>query len=304
MSYDYDWCGHLADEPNARPCGAPIERWSREWKHRSYELDADHPAKPAEPVGPLEEGLWLRADRYATALAGKVAADERIAALTELLRQHEYYRSQAESTLQLVADESQIGKIWLPTGPEPEREDANALLCLTTGQVFRRRVMLGGDDSWVRAELDPHGSNTGYVWPIDSAGPFIMWRDAYGFDRVLREAQALHVEHDELHRAMYSEKGYRAEGHGFLRPRLSEALERIRRGYMERSYEANQKAQTAEQMLRHLRRQLENLTADDVQQVPTMVGDEEGAPITREVHLVDLEKVYELLAKASCGGAS
>ena len=61
MSYDYDWCGHVPAESSS-PCGAPIERWSREWKHRKFELDADHKAVPQEPVGPLEEGLHLRAD--------------------------------------------------------------------------------------------------------------------------------------------------------------------------------------------------------------------------------------------------
>lgn len=297
MSYDYDWCGHTADEPGARPCGAPIERWSHDWKHRKDELDTDHKAVPQAPVGPLEEGLHLRADRYATALAAAVAADERIAALTELLRQHEFYRSQAESALDAVQEDPQFGTVWAPTGPEPE--DVDALLCLLTGQVYYRRRGFGMNDGWRRAEANP-GSATTYEWPIADAGPFIAWRDSYAFDQVLREAQRRNVEFDQLHRRLYGEKGYHGEGAGYGRPNLADAIGRILLNHLERTHRANERAQAAQQKLDQLRRLLGYLTPDDTQQWPT---DQAGDGV-REVEVIDLEKVRALLWRADCGGAA
>lgn len=299
MSYDYDWCGHTADQPDARPCGAPIERWSLDWKHRSHELDVDHKAVPQPPVGPLEEGLHLRADRYASALAASVAADERITALTELLRQHEYYRSQAESALNAVQEDPQFGTVWAPTGPEPE--DADALLCLLTGTVYYRRRGLGMRDGWRQAECNP-STATIYEWPIGEAGPFIAWRDSYGFDQVLRDAQRRNVEFDRLHRALYSEDGYRApDANSWGRPDLTEAVERILQAHRRRIYDANQKAQRATQMLAQLRSALANLTPDDTQQWPA-TQDEDGE--LRDVAVIDLERIYELLDRPAYGGAA
>lgn len=297
MSYDYDWCGHTGEEPDARPCGAPIERWSREWKHRKFELDADHKAIPPAPVGPLEEGLYLRADRYATALAAAVAGDERIAALTELLRQHEYYRSQAENALGAVQEDPQFGTVWLPTGPEPE--DVSALLCLITGAVYYTVRNVGYRAGWRRAEAADN--STIYEWPISDAGPFIAWRDSYGFDQVLREAQRRNVEFDQLHRKLYDQTGYRADNGQWGRPNLAEAIERILRHHLERTYQANTKAQAAQQKLDQLRRQLGYLTPDDTQQWPA-TQDEDGD--LRDVAVIDLERVHALLERADCGGAA
>lgn len=299
MSYDYDWCGHVdATEPDARPCGAPIERWSREWKHRKYELDADHKAVPQAPVGPLEEGLYLRADRYATALAAAVAGDERIAALTELLRQHEYYRSQAESALGAVQEDPQFGTVWLPTGPEPE--DVSALLCLITGAVYYTVGNVGYRAGWRRAEAGREA--TIYEWPIADAGPFIAWRDSYGFDQVLRETQRLNIQFDQLHRRLYREKGYHGDGGVWSgRPNLAEAIDRILGQHLERTYEANRRAQAAEQKLNQLRRHLEYLAPDDTQQWPATQDDDGDL---RDVAVIDLAKVHALLDRADSGGAA
>jgi hypothetical protein len=286
MTYDYDWCGHEG-------CGAPIERWSREWKHRKYELDADHQATPQGPVGPLEEGLFLRADRYAQTLTAAVAADARIEVLTELVRIHEYHRSQAESALSHVEEDPQFGRVWDPTGPEP---DVDALLCLTTGQVYRRRPHSGRD--WLRADLNPTTA-TGYAWPIEDAGPFIGWQDGYGFDRVLREARKLQTEFDALHRALYSEPGYRADDASVWgRPVLADAINRILLNRSEARYEANRKAQNAEQKLAQLRRSLAHLAPDDTQQWPAD-GDD-----VRDVEVIDLDKVRALLDRADCGAVT
>lgn len=300
MSYDYDWCGHTAGEPDARPCGAPIERWSREWKHRKHELDADHKAVPQEPVGPLEEGLHLRADRYASALAASVAADGRIAALTELLRQHEYYRSQAESALRAVQEDPRFGTVWAPTGPEPD-EGVGALLCLLSGQVYCRRRGVEMRDTWRLAELDPHSAAFSYEWPISDAGPFIGWRDAYGFDKVLREAQRRDTELNQLHRKLYGEPGYRGENDGaWGRPNLAEAIDRILLARSQRTYKANGEAQQARQMLNQLRRLIEYLVPDDTQEWPSPTDADE----VRDVEVIDLDKVRALLDRKDCGGGA
>lgn len=299
MSYDYDWCSHTADQPDASPCGAPIERWSHEWKHRKYELDADHKAVPQAPVGPLDEALFLRADRYAAALAAAVGADERVAALTELLRQHEYYRSQAESALSAVQEDLQFGTVWAPTGPEPE--DVDALLCLLTGQIYYRRRGIGMRDGWRRAELDPNSAAVTYEWPISDAGPFIAWRDAYGFDKVLREAQRRDMESNQLHRKLYGEEGYRGEGESsWGRPNLAEAVDRILLARSRRTYAANEKAQRATQMLALLRRAIEHLQPDDTQQWPAADGSNE----VRDVEVIDLQQVRDLLDNPAHGGAA
>lgn len=293
MSYDYDWCGHEG-------CGAPIERWSQQWKHRKHELDADHKAIPQPPIGPLEEGLHLRADRYAAALAAGVAADERIAALTELVRQHEYYRSQAESALAAVQEDPQFGKVWAPTGPEPE--DVDALLCLLTGEVYYRRRGVGMRSGWRRADVAPDSSATTYEWPISDAGPFIAWNDSYGFDRVLRDAQRRHIEFEQLHRKLYGHDGYRADGSStWGRPNLAEAIERILHAERHRAYVANEKSQRATQTLALLRRALENLQPDDTQQWPA-TQDDDGE--LRDVAVIDLQRIYDLLDMPVHGGAA
>lgn len=295
MSYNYDWCGHIAEGPDARPCGAPIEMWSREWRHRSNELDVDHKAEPPKPIGPLDEALFLRADRYAATLAASVAADERIAALTELVRLHEFYRTQAESQLRMVQEDPQYGTVWDQTGPEPDEDAVHALLCLTTGGIYRRNKW---SREWQRADHDPQNA-VHYEWPIPDAGPFIAWRDGYEFDRVLRDAQRLAIEVNQLHRKLYSQAGYRAEDDGpWGRPNLADAIERILKHHLDRIYEANTKAQAARQKLGQLRRSIEYLTPDDTQQWPGD-GDE-----VREVEVIDLEKVLALLDRADCGGAA
>jgi hypothetical protein len=301
MSYDYDWCGHTAEEPNARPCGAPIERWSHDWKHRDRALETDHTAIPQPPVGPMDEGLFLRAGRYATALAASVAADERIAALTELVRQHEYYRSQAESQLRMVQEDPQFGTVWDQTGPEPDEDDVHAVLCLTSGQVYRRNKW---SRDWQLAHHDPERA-VHYEWPIPDAGPFIAWRDGYEFDRVLKEAQAIETEFNELHRRWYGQPGYHDPERGvFGRPRLADAYERIRRHELQRMYDANEKAQAVGQQLAQLRRSLANLMPDDTQQWEVDGEHTTDAEQLREVDVVDLQRIHALLARPDCGGAA
>lgn len=280
MNPNYDWCGHDG-------CGAPIERWGQSWQHRAH---ADHPAVPQQPVGPIEEGLHMRATRYADALAAAAAADERIKVLTELLAQHEYYRSQAELALRTVEEDPQFGTVWPPTGPEP---DVAALLCLTTGSVYLRRQFGTG---WQRAEHNP-ATATGYEWPIQDAGPFIAWSDSYGFDAVLRQARKDQTEFDALHRKLYSEPGYRDEnGSSYARPPLAEAIDRILMARTRRWSEQQARAQAAETKIAQLRRAIERLTPDDTQQWPATQDDDGDL---RDVAVIDLQRVYDLLDDGS-----
>lgn len=295
MSVTYDWCGHRAESADAKPCGAPIDRWSREWKHRNYELDADHKAIPEPPVGPLEEGLHLRADRYAAALAAAAAADARVTVLTDLLVQHEYARSEAESALNAVQADEQIGTVYAPTGPEPE--NVHALLCLLTGSVYYRINGLGYSPGWRLADQDPSGATT-YEWPIRGAGPFIAWSDAYGYDKVLREAARRDAEFNGLHRMLSSLDGYRGEDGGFARPNLAQAVSRILDALRQRTYDANTKAQANGQMLSQLRRLIGYLQPDDTQQWPSLTD----AGEVRQVEVIELDKVLALLDRKDCGG--
>ena len=243
MNPNYDWCG----QPG---CGAPVERWSSTWQHRDRTLDGDHAAIPQPPVGPVEEGLSMRATRYAEALAHAAAADARIEALTDLLAAHEFYRSQAEQALSSVEEDPQFGTVWQPTGPEPE--DVSALLCLVTGEVYRRAEYGAG---WQKAEHNP-STATRYEWPIENAGPFIAWRDSYGFDRVLQQARKDQTATDALHRRLYHETGYRSEDGVWGRPVLAEAIDRVLRRRDQRWLEVLTRAQLAEERLAYLRTRL------------------------------------------------
>jgi hypothetical protein len=154
-------------------------------------------------------------------------------------------------------------------------------------------------DGWRRAEASQVGGETVYEWPISDAGPFIAWRDGYGYDRVLRDAQRLNTEFDALHRKLYGEPGYRAEGaSAWGRPDLAEAIDRILLARSRRTYEANRKAQNAEQKLAQLRRSLAHLAPDDTQQWPAD-GDD-----VRDVEVIDLDKVRALLDRADCGAVT
>ena len=289
MNSNYDWCGHEG-------CGAPIERWSNRWSHTGsrHELDLDHPATPQPPIGPVDEGLHMRATRYTEALSVAAAADERIKVLTELLAQHEYYRSQAEQALRSVEGDPQFGTVWSPTGPEPD-EHVHALLCLITGLVYRRREYGTG---WQRAEHNP-AISTSYEWPIQDAGPFIAWNDDYGFDAVLRQARKDQTEFDALHRKLYNEPGYRAENSGYGRPPPAEAIDRILLNRMQQTSEQRERAQVAERKLAQLRRSLERLEPDDTQRWPaTQDTDDE----VRDVDVIDLQRVHDLLDSPEHGG--
>src|SRR6185503_9077345 len=153
-------------------------------------------------------------------------------------------------------------------GPEPEEDDVHALLCLTTGRVFRRNKWSG---DWQVAHHDPQRA-THYQWPLPDAGPFIAWRDGYEFDRVIDEAKAIVIEFNELHRRWYGQPGYNDPDGGFGRPRLAAAWKRMLRHDQQRAHDANIKAQRNGQMLAQLRRSIEHLRPDDAQQWPVEDG--------------------------------
>lgn len=279
----WDWCGHVAEGAD-QPCGAPVERWSYGWRHRTGGLDGDHAATPQAPLETVDEGMMLRATRYAEALAAAAAAEQRVLALTDLVAAHEYARTQAEQALAGVQENPAYGQVWSPTGPEPE--DAAALLCLTTGHVFLR----DRSETWRRADLEPDSAATRYEWPIQDAGPFIAWSDSYGYDRVLRDARRAHIEMARLRRSLYGAPGYDSS----LGWRdLTAAVEGVRRAAADRIVEANRKEQAASQQLRNLRRLLGGV-------LEVWDGGGRGSDAVNAL----LCDVQEILAKPSCGGAA
>lgn len=193
--YDYDWCGH-------ENCGAPIERWSREWKHRKRELDADHKAVPQTPVGPLDEALFLRADRYAAtsmAVAAQTAHDPRVT-LTEVLAAHADWDFTMTGRIACICggwaepdagDDLNAGRHRAHVAEVIESEVVEARLapiraladegynltrpygdkCETCGT---RYLEAGINLANLSHALD---GAEGYEWPIGDAGPFIAWRE-------------------------------------------------------------------------------------------------------------------------------
>lgn len=225
------------------------------------------------------EAHQARATRYAEALAAAAASDERIAALTEQLAEHEWHRTQAESTLNLVEYDAQIGKVWQQTEDEPGPDEVSALLCLTSGEVWQRYSGHGG--GWVRASLSER-AQTINMWPIQDSGPFIAWRDDYGFAQTVRKSRLLDEEQDQLHAQMRECPGYRGEGaSSWGRPSLPAALGRV-------LMHKNRQVAELTEALRALRARIAALGADDTQQW----GDGEEQ---REVAVIDLAKVHAVL---------
>lgn len=150
-----------------------------------------------------------RAERYAKALATAAAAEERIAALTETLADHEWHRSQAEAQVSAVEWDDLLGKVWTAADEAPPPE-VTSLLDLTTGQVYTRATWGGGTlrpNEWVRADRSEHGQML-RVWPIEDAGPFIVFRDDWGFADVVRGARLRHEAEDSIRGCIRSLDGY------------------------------------------------------------------------------------------------
>ena len=162
------------------------------------------------------------AERYALALSTAAAAQERIAALEEALKDAEWLRLQAESLAMTVTYPEELGRVW-HIGTEPPPDDITALIDLSTGTAWER---CQNPTTWRR--LGTRTSSIRYEWPIEDAGPFIALPESYGIRELGKTVDQVIADHDEIHRQISGRKGYAAEGERYwTRPTLHEATSRV-----------------------------------------------------------------------------
>ena len=91
------------------------------------------------------------AERYALALSTAAAAQERIAALEEALKDAEWLRLQAESLAMTVTYPEEFGRVR-HIGTEPPPDDITALIDLSTGTAWDRAVARSNSRLWNLAQ--------------------------------------------------------------------------------------------------------------------------------------------------------
>lgn len=171
-----------------------------------------------------------RAERYAAALAQAAAAEERIKALTETLADHEWHRSQAEAQVSAVEWDTELGKVWTVADGQPPA-DVISLLDLTTGQVYTRATWGGGTlrpNEWVRADRSERAQML-RQWPLEDAGPFIAFREDWGFADVIRAARRDNEAADEIRNTIRGLDGYGDPDHPGPWSGLPEIVGAVRR---------------------------------------------------------------------------
>ena len=162
------------------------------------------------------------AERYALALSTAAAAQERIAALEEALKDAEWLRLQAENLATTVTYPEEFGQVW-HIGTEPPPDDITALIDLSTGTAWERC-----QDPTTWRKLGTHTYSTRYEWPIEDAGPLIALPESYGIRELGKTLDRVIADHDEIHRQIGGRKGYAAEGERYwTRPTLHEATGRV-----------------------------------------------------------------------------
>lgn len=162
------------------------------------------------------------AQRYALALSTAAAAQERIVALEEALKDAEWLRMQAESLAMTVTYPEEFAHVW-HIGTEPPPEDITALIDLSTGTAWER---CQNPTVWRR--LGTQSCSIRYEWPIDDAGPFIALPYSYGIHELGKTLDRVIADHDEIHRQISGRPGYAAEGERYWsRPTLHEATSRV-----------------------------------------------------------------------------
>ena len=162
------------------------------------------------------------AERYALALSTAAAAQERIAALEEALKDAEWLRLQAESLAMTVTYPEGFGRVW-HIGTEPPPDDIAALIDLSTGTAWER---CQNPTTWRR--LGTHAYSTRYEWPIEDRGPFIALPESYGIRELGKTVDQVIADHDEIHRQISGRSGYAPAGERYwTRPTLHEATGRV-----------------------------------------------------------------------------
>ena len=162
------------------------------------------------------------AERYALALSTAAAAQERIAALEEAVKDAEWLRLQAESLAGTVTYPEEFGRVW-HIGTEPPPDDVTALIDLFAGTAWER---CQNPTTWRR--LGTHTYSTRYEWPIEDAGPFIALPESYGIRELGKTLDRVIADHDEIHRQISARNGYAPAGERYwTRPTLHEATGRV-----------------------------------------------------------------------------
>ena len=162
------------------------------------------------------------AERYALALSTAAAAQERITALEEALKDAEWLRLQAENLAMTVTYPEEFGRVW-HAATEPPPDDITALIDLSTGTAWER---CRNPTTWRR--LGTHPYSTRYEWPIEDAGPFIALPESYGIRELGKTLDLVVSDHDEIHRQISGRPGYAPEGERYwTRPTLHEATGRV-----------------------------------------------------------------------------
>ncbi len=171
------------------------------------------------------------AERYAQAVTIAAAAQAKIDALAEQVKDHEWHRYQAEQQVDSMRTLVDLngGKLITSTDPAPS-EDVNALLDLFSGRVWVRakngqtRI---DPEHWVYADL---GSNpVRYTWPLPDAGPFIALPEAaWDIESVMAKAKARDDMEQAVRSLIRNRTGYQAaDASAWAVPPLDEALKRI-----------------------------------------------------------------------------
>lgn len=169
-----------------------------------------------------------RADRYAELEARAAAVDERVSELTEKLSEAEWAARIAQDQVAAVEYDSTFGKVWTAGMDAPAVDEAKALLDLTTGEVFLRELWANGQygELWIKAGRSPRGQSR-CDWPMEG-GPFIAFREDWGFERVLKSAAEQDQREDKLRQFIYGKDGYQSEdATAWTRPDLAAAYARV-----------------------------------------------------------------------------
>lgn len=208
------------------------------------------------------------AERYAQAVTIAAAAQAKIDALTEQVKDHEWHRHQAEMQADALREQIDLGghRLILSTEAEPD-QNVTTLLSLYGGQVWVRATDGGGRINpvdWVRAD---HGGNPSrYQWPIEDMGPFIVLPDAdWGIKRVVAEAKRREEAERSARDVVRNLPGYRADEGVWSEPVLVEALRRVIAVLDKKYAEESRKRYAVERERDELRRQVERLTSEDDQ---------------------------------------